>query len=88
MDGEGTQVAEWLTDIAGDNIWDWELNQPQEKYRFLDPALGGTGWNWAPVEIRDRTNRLIAAPLPEEFIILARDYLPVERRRRWAPPPA
>lgn len=47
------QLRKWVRDIKNDDIWDWEKNQPKvhgkdpdRDYSYLDPAAGGTGWQW------------------------------------------
>jgi hypothetical protein len=84
-----SQLSTWLEDIKNGRVWDFQKNAPFPAYDYIDPSLGGTGWQWttepdpregALAELLS-TNRVIH--LPNEFL----DHPgPNELPRRFADP--
>lgn len=66
------ELLQWINDARTDNIWDWEKNEPKdwEKYGYLDPSRGGTGWQWTidPKGKLGPNRTLQAVPLPPAFM--------------------
>lgn len=64
------QLARWVDDIKIDEVWDWENGRPFPAYFFLNPDVGGTGWQWSQSERRDFKGRVVAMAIPENFMRL------------------